>query len=151
MRVAFANDITGAAVNTRCVFVKSSQPYPLLQPYPARRCVSICSRLASSEHSRLNSVSKRLGNRSNCSSSVMQSGVSGTIKQCELRQNGSKIRLKSAIGQQPECARDRLSKNAFSSLPKYYLHGFQRLSSCIARCVTHRMLRCCKSLNIGLC
>ena len=149
--MAFTNDICCDPLNTGCVLVKSSPPCPLLQPCPARRCGSIFSRLASSVCSRLSSVNRWLGNRSNCSSSVMQSGVDGITKKYELRQNGSKICLKSAIGQQPEHARDRLSKNAFSSLPKHCLHGFQRLSSCIARCVTHRMLRCCKSLNFGIC
>ena len=149
--MAFANDIWCEPLNTGCVLVKSSPPYPLLQPCPARRCVSIFSRLASSVCSRLSSVNKRHRLSSNCSSSVMLIGVDGTIKQCELRQHGSKIRLKSAIGQRPEHARDRLSKNAFSSLPKHCLHGLQRWSSCIARCVTHRMLRCCKSLNFGIC
>jgi hypothetical protein len=96
-------------------------------------------------------VSRRLGNRSNCSSSVMQSGVNGTIKLCERQRNCRENPVETLCTQKHERARDRHSRNTFSSLQKHCLHGLQRWSSCIARCVTHRTLRCCKSLSFGIC
>jgi len=149
--MAFANDILCEPINTGCVLVKSSPPCPSSSHCLVQNCSGNFNAWISSVSNRLNSVSRQRRSSNDCSNSVMQSGVSGTIKLCKRQRNYRENPDETLCVQKEERTRDRHSKNTLSSLQKHCLHGLQRWSSCIARCVTHRTLRCCKSLSFGIC